>query len=412
MLILSAAVMPGFGQVTPTPETPVKVVQAGSTGSRFLSRWDNPPMQGIVTFQPDQFANRINDSWEYYKFDLWANENGIINNPNIPETESLTTWPRLPGLEFGAGQPLTWEAHGTRLAPRLTGAPDEGLKTIHADRQNWNLPKLPDPAVGRVQLDPTVGLVPVRVIALYVPGSPDFDLGWFSKQQADVLLDDVWTADKTVVTNPNESPHEIIADWTWSAPCPSPSCTVPQVQGPSGNKRNMLPDRIFDQCGVQFREVNFESCPVAEDVFFNQGDSKTNPYVCNADVAFAHIRKAVEKCVDHITTPNGGSFYTNAITLVVAGSLVDPNGNCFNDVLEGEKDGIVVATVRGLFSDTTLAHEFGHALGLGHTGSESDCPDDNLMCPVAGMNQTHLNAGQCTQAHSNAIYRQNHFFWQ
>src|SRR5262245_39226270 len=80
-------------QVTPTPETPGRFLHQ-TDPPRFLSRWDNPVMQGQIILRADQFTNRPDDNnWEYFKFDLWGVTKGTVNNPNLIQSNTLDTWP-------------------------------------------------------------------------------------------------------------------------------------------------------------------------------------------------------------------------------------------------------------------------------------------------------------------------------
>jgi hypothetical protein len=398
--------------VSPTPETPAKRVSRVT----WTSKWDNPVMQGPLVFRQDQFAKRPSwDAWEYFKFDLVGVTFGAVNNPSVTQSNTFYTWPRRIGTESGNGTETLWEMHGTRLSPRLTGAPNEGRTLIHALKKDWDLPIVQHGPTGAVQLDPAVALVPVHVLVLVPSGTPDGyppeQSGWFPEAKVDAILDDVWDGDKGNTTNPGESPHDVVTIWNFNASCGGnqSSCTYPAVSN-GYNEGIILPDRIFDRCDVQFRKANFHECIVPPGVFWNllPTSQVEGAPGCKAAAQAQRVHDAVMEC-------NKALLADSALTVVMVGGLISNAGDCYENVIEGYIPGtnLVIGTIDGMDYKTVLSHELGHGLGLDHTNEGLDtCPNPTLMCRHADEQTPFLNPAQCKTAHMSAKSRQDNFKWK
>jgi hypothetical protein len=376
--------------IGPSKDTPAKEVNALDLGNIWVSRWDNPPIDGTLNYLQNQAAERKQDAWSYDLFDLEVKTDGAINNLHQNETKFLYAWPIAPGKQLGKA--LNWETHGVRLSARISGNPLEGVTTLQMLRDNS------DPNIGKLaygkpihfQLDKNVALVPLHVIVL-APDTGTVSADWFTDALADVLLDDTWQGDKLTVTNPQESPHQVITNWNAKTDCTASYCKpISAIQ----------PDRIFDQCDIQFRKVSFHLCMVPEDTFFNSFPSNSTG-VCSPDAQAFKIFKALDACPG-VGGPNGISN-DGVPQLIFTGNLVQDI--CAANTLGGEKDFSSIITREGSKLKTTIAHELGHQLGLNHVDTDVEgCPSGNLMCPIENMVNptTKLETMQCTQARKAA----------
>jgi len=395
--LFSAAIVYGADTVAladdiqPLPGTKATQTNTLKLGDIWVSKWDNPPVGGTLKFLTNQSAKRVDDAWSYSLFDLEIRTNGPINNLNQNETRFLYTWPTSPKV-LPTAPDFDWEIHGINLSPRITKQPLEGVTTLQRMRDDSD-PNIGQHAEGksaRFQLDPNVILVPIHVIVL-APDDGSFPSDWFTEALADVLLDDTWDGDKLKVTNPMESPHEVLTNWNAKTDCTASYCSsVPAIQ----------PDRIFDQCDIQFRKVSFHLCVVPADTFLNSDPLKG----CDPNHQAFKIKQALQTCPG-VGPPNG--ILTDPIPeLILTGSLVQ-NG-CFSDVLGGEQSGgsFVFIPNEGLRRKAVVSHEFGHLLSLWHVDTNTTtCPSDNLMCPVDNPTKpfTKLTKGQCDVARKTAL---------
>lgn len=332
------------------------------------------------------------DAWEYNKFRHRAFTLGEVNKIGQSEYHVFDSWPAHVG---SFDEDIDWEVHGVRLAPRVTTGLLDGLTEIFGLRDDATAPEYTVYPQGRFLLDPEVALVPVRVIQLYVPGDPYHDDGWFSRQSADVLFDDGWKAHVDVNGDPFNSPDFIVGSWTHRRGCVDSWCT--EVG------HNIQPDRIFDECGVQFRLVEYVKCPVSYDVFWDT--TQTN---CNTSTGLSRVRGALLQC--------GALEHDAAIEVALAGSLVTSAQQCVGGhtlgIYSPQSDLAVIAHA-GLFSTSgvIVAHELGHALGLAHAKPPGVCPPKQLMCGSDAQMSVDVVSGDCTKAHTNGLIRQENFLW-
>jgi hypothetical protein len=142
-------------------------------------------------------------------------------------------------------------------------------------------------AIGRFQLGSKVSLVPLHVVVLAPESNPYFPFDWFTKEDAAFLFDDSWSGDKSTVTKPAESPHDVVTSWSQKVDCISSWCQTWLA--------NVIqPDRVFDQCDIQFRMVSFTQCVVRNDVF----DSLDQKNPCNPDLQAARVNAALADCFE------------------------------------------------------------------------------------------------------------------
>jgi len=304
----------------------------------------------------DHAATRAGSDWSYSRFDLDVDDGSSFPIP-WPQQDGTYTSDACPTC---LGSNMLWEAHGLRLGPRLTGQELENVSTVQAYRTDSHIgTPLPYDNPGLFQLAPTVRLVPLNVVVTFPPNDANFDPNWVPQDGVLAVLDDVWAADIQTTTNPNEHPHAVNGTWTRKSQCGAETCSAMGL---------VQPDRVWDQCDIQFRMVSYTSCPVAADVFSNL--STTNP--CNVDLHASRIAQAIDGCA-----PNNG-----ATTVVFTNFLTNQALGCINEPLGAAKktSPFVHISYKGI-QNLILAHELGHRLGLPDIGGNAEfCPQDSLMC--------------------------------
>ncbi len=370
--------------IDPAGTTPGVVVEQDGQ-SIWRVKIDNPPIGSLFTLYDQMYAERSDWAWEYYQFDLELEVNDAVGQYR------LLTWPEQSGFYGNDEDKFFFEGHGIKLAPGIEGDPLATASTARA-YYTWYGAELlfEDPlglSEGRFELDPAVALVPLHVVVLHGEGledglfvGSDLDPQWISENDTTALFDDEWVADEY------PSPDSVVSEWRirpgtgYVAGFPAP-----------GSGRWFQPDRIFEQCDVQFRQVSYHSCAAPPEILY---DSE-----CNGEIGSTGHVNTVNIHVDNeCGVPNDG-----IPRVIFVGSL--GGNNCVPGVVQGaHKDDNVFIT--NMFADqNTLAHELGHILGLFHT----DAPG-NLM-QEAGVDTDLIEDGQCQTVHDKAeAYQQK--YWE
>mgnify|MGYP000337543633 CR=1 FL=1 len=376
--------------VDPASGTPAVLVDT-RVASIWTSSWDNPPIQGRLVLDKDHAATRSAPDWSYTRFDLDVDDGSTFPIP----------WPQQEGTYTSdacatcLGANMFWEAHGLELGPRLSGFALENISTVQAYRTDSDIgAPVPYDNPGLFQLAPAVRLVPLNIVVTFPPNDANFGPNWVPQDGARALLDDVWAADIQTTTNPNEHPHAVNGAWTRRSTCGAETCSAMGV---------VQPDRVWDQCDIQFRMVSYTSCPVPADVFDNVDQING----CNVDQHASNIEQAINGCA-----PNNG-----ATTVVFTSFLANHLLGCTNEPLGAAKktSPFVYITYQGI-KNLVLSHELGHRLGLPDIGTSDSCDQDSLMCTY---DQQHVRTilgcedsespdycGACITARSHAEYLQ------
>lgn len=374
------------------PSTLLSMAGGDGKTAVWSVRWDNPPVQSTATLGATHAAVRSDSTWDYSRFDLTLDDGAL----------GLLPWPSAQGTWDKDNPQMPWEAHGLALAPRLTGAPGEGIATLQAYLQDANSgTPLPHLGTGRFQLASDVLIVPLNVVVTYPTSGPvaTFPQGWLPERTVRALFDDAWLADKTILNNPNEHPHSVTAHWSTASNCLDPNSTVCQVG------QVALPDRVWDQCNIQFRLVSYvNSCPVPADAFDNLslgGD-------CSGSAQVTKINNAVKNCI----------LNNGADNVVIVGSL---NDKSYCPPLYGlsKKTGTMYLGAAFANFPFVLAHELGHKLNLPDIGDDKTCGGTSLMCQAVEPQTAVLqgcagvapNCGACDQARTWAAYHQGQYPW-
>ncbi len=361
--------------------------------------WDNPVVGDTAFDLPVAgAAQRVGNAWRYDNFDLEA-EWTAFGGP-FSETEvAQATWPQLGG---NYDTFLAWEMHGLRLQPRLTGSPIEALAVAQAVRDDCKSGPLPYKDVGYFQLKPDVALVPIRVVVFHpTPASGSFPPEWVSSQDAELLFDDTWIGEKSATNGPRCSPDAVDGFWKYRAGCQgSAGCeTVVQANG-SASSSIIQPDRVWDQCGVQFRMVSFHECAI-DAREFNPIKSPDDGF-CGALGITARMNTLILRA-RQCGVPDDPSA---VIQVMFVGRLAP--ADCFDVPVGAQNAGSVALTLasyRG--SGFVLSHELGHRLGLPDL---SDCSSGMLMCEFANSQGSVISDDHCETANKTAMGIQE-VFW-
>ncbi len=398
--------------VDPVAGIDAQVVTVNGT-QIWQTRRDNPPVWSRMTLRARQYAVRgplpgsspcpafggCTDAWEYGLFNLTAAQGPLGSQLGNP----LVTWPLGVGLYEGLGSTcstcegpeMQWEAHGLRLAPRVTGGPLEGVTEVQALRDDFDTAEAPEGTSGRFQLAPDTAVVPIRVIVMNPINEPNIPVGWYSQDKVNILFDDAWKADIVVNSEPSLSPDNVVGQWTSRTGCRDSWCNSPKP---------IQPDVIFEQCNVQFRVVEYITCPVPQNVWESE---LTGPSKCRPDSqANFRVDPAIAACLAQQNLPGFAGK-----TVILLGSLINNNDvNCLDGELYGSAkingDRVYLATpaLSGSPANYVLAHELGHTLGL-HDRNFQQCAGDNtLMCANAGQENDIIPPASCDVVYKNAKF--------
>ena len=369
--------------IDPVGETPAERVEVD--GIRiWRSRWDNPVIGAASYEMPtgsvEGYAIRQGSAWEYNKFDL------ELSVEDADPTHRLYTWPSFAGTYGDNETSFPFESYGMKLEPMDAGDPLSSISTATAIHDTWNNPELvlEDPlgnVEGRFQLDPNVGLVPLRVVVLFGDGlttdtfaGPPLSSSWFSVHSARVLFDDLWQGSKFTNTMAPFFPDNVITEWIRR-----PGAGMIANDPVAGGGRHLQPDRVLDQCDVQFRMVSFHTCEVPPEILYDDA--------CGSELQQTGHVNTVRSFVD-----NNCDVPTDTPKVIFLGSL--GGSNCLQGTLNGAFFGDDVLITHLFAGKTTLPHELGHLVGLNHVDTT-----DNLMAPGQGVD---LSADQCETANARA----------
>lgn len=395
---LACAVSIGCGgaddnAIDPAGETPFDRVEIDGV-KVWRVKWDNPAVGTVYELPSIGYAIRNGLAWEYNKFDLEVE----INDSDGPDRHY--TFPSFIGTFGDDETSFNFEARGTKLDPMVDGDPFSSMTTAVGYHDTYNAPELvlEDPlgnTEGRFQLDPAVGLAPLRVVVLHgdelktpIFFGPALSPGWFSRKWNELLFDDMWRASKHINTNQPISPDNVISEWTHQPG----SGHVANPLG--GGGRYIQPDRILDQCDVQFRMVSYHSCEVPPEILYNgECESSLGQYL--------HANSVRSYVANNCDVPGDIPW------VMFVGSL--GAGSCVSGTLQGAQDGGDVWIANSHAGRTTLAHELGHLVGLA-PGNNHPSDPNNLMGP--GGQGLELDAEQCETANSRAKELQKKYWTQ
>jgi len=353
----------------------------------YRVKWDNPVVGALYELPSIGYAQTNGFHWEYNKFDL------ELEVDDADQQHRLYTWPETAGVYGDDESSFFFEGHGMKLDPMTFWDPMSSISTAEGMEDPYNGPELPykDAAgrsEGRFQLDPSVGLVPLRVVVLHGDGlsvptfnPPAIPQGWLSEDSARLLFDDMWKGAKSINTNQPYSPDNVLTSWTHH-----PGAGM-VAAGTAGAGRFLQPDRVLDQCDAQFRMVSYHTCEVPPEILYGDG--------CGALADTGQFNTMRTWVNDHCDVPD------DVPRVIFLGSL--GAGSCPGGVTKGSQHHGDVA-ISYLFADKkTLPHELGHLLGLGHVTDSN-----NLMGP--GSTGIALNAEQCPKVNEQAKKQQLKFW--
>lgn len=381
-----------------------EVVTDPATGAMVLS-WrvnhDNPWVGGDYTLRASNDPNvlptakRGNEVWLWDFFDIEAGFDdiggGIFLEPSVPSYRSVPVWPQVVDTWQGTGTRVPWEAHGLRLDPLGSAARVEPWED---DWQNplvhWNQED------GFVHLSSKVRVVPVVSVVVYgearVPGPeggccyPALGADRITEEDTRAFFDDQWTGERFLSSSPGYSPEQVVGAWYTKAGCEntslcgkSPFTASTSVDGKVVRGGQFYqPDRLFDQCGVQFREIAHIKCRAPADVLHPSDVKCPSALQANSDA------KKVRDWVTDVCMKDAPAALTDADAMkVVFMGRFNSSSGCSQGTIKG---GNIPSTewvfITDLADRATIPHEMGHALGLDHVAANAACSDpDNLMCP-------------------------------
>lgn len=311
---------------------------------------DNPVMQGIMTLQTAAHENdpnreiavRTSIGFAYQNFRMDSHVSGDDAKGAVGEV--LAPMPSTLGVtEADARSPtraLGWELHGTELGYAIST-----INTVRRNRMGTsNVLAKGDPI--KVDLDPTVMLVPLQVVRV-LPADGNAPFAWnlakFTRATYKKYFDD----------------RPDLATFRKSEPG-APNVLSQHTVDPTALPW-LVADEIWAQCGIQFRMI---TCP---------GSNEGCPDLRVTDSA----RIVATSCGGELTgAPEARANWTDALALpgmrhdlpVVTFTWLVQERNCnFAGALtKGSKVAMGYGPMSGTGggSDLDLAHELGHVLGL------------------------------------------------
>jgi len=355
----------------------------------YAVKHDNPVVGGdfLMPFSSSIVpgAERTGNAWVFHFFDVeveyWDTE---------PPAHRRASWPQADGAWFrDTVLTFPWESHGLHLDPN--GAVSASKVKLFED--DWQNPDV-SYVKAHFHLHADVAVVPVRTIVLHGPGTPGtpnqpaLSSTRFPPLDARLLWDDDWKHGSKQITNsPGYSPEQVVTSWEYRPGCTSgvQGCLNHRTSlvGNPNSGRYFQPDRVFDQCNVQFREISYQSCAVPHNILYNTS--------CN-DSSFANtVRSHVEK--------NCGVPLDTSIKVVFLGRLT--RWDCANANLFGGSYANYVFMTEIAYPPIIL-HELGHQLNLDHVTPCS--PQENIMCapPQQGVPFPRITPDDCVDAHAAA----------
>lgn len=367
---------------TPVPGTPATLDTLPTGAPYWRSLVDNPPMTGTYQLTGSQIIQSNSNGWAETYFDLRAQ--GLLNSGTILDYPTSTTTTKAT-----APDAMNWMSRGLTLPPRLTGAASEGLVSYAAWVDDASVgPFLRGSASVYVQLDPNVILVPVVVEQLY--DGVNAQDGWYPEEDAIELLDNAWFIKRSVTSNPSAHPYQVVSQWGFQG-----SKDGTQTQGVAAE-----PDSIWTQCNIQFRKVKYVSCKADSDAWVNL---QPTPAGCDGTTFVQRVLKAADAgdC-------GKASLIQGTLRLILSGPYENPGAGCtFNTYGQTTRyDTNVFVNTGGLTTYNVVAHELGHALGLGEDLIDST----DLMYQYAGTS-TQLSADLCATARATAMKLQANYAW-
>jgi hypothetical protein len=373
----------------------------GDPGLLF-SQYDNPQVNGTdemrnFEFEPGMFFPEHADStglpnvWGYRNFNLVIRGTGDDTMGTRPMTAlsgQLIPRPTMAGI-FDPPMVLPFTARGFELGYSIAS-----LTGIHQQLDDTVRTSAPL----RVQLDPTVMLVPIQIVQVLPPATASFldDLKNISVEERNQLFDDRLRLTHQFVSHPGGAVHAI---------------ENYAVQGLSPGAAPLSftePDMIWSQCGIQFRAV---SCsPTPEDPGSERCPTLTvtQPLAegCNV-TAEGRVRLGTNlacECSNFILEHNEADaralpgVRADLPLVMFTGTVQNPQ--CLNDAADRSNTGIGHIAVLAQDSTTkqVLAHALGHVLGL----NDNDLNEMNLMHKFAAQQSTFIPQNLCKVARSQA----------
>ena len=419
-----------------------ELVPYGPTGIQVLSwrvKHDNPWVGADYTLRSSSDPNvltgaeRGNDVWRYDFFDISAGLNdvggGLFLWPAVGTYRTALVWPQTVGFFQGAGTRVPWEAHGLRLDPLGTAAKVEPWED---DWQNpnvhWNNED------GFLHLDPNVKVVPVVTVVVWgderSPGPegaccyPALSHDRVTEKDSRAFFDDDWSGQRHPSSSPGYSPEDVVGEWNTTAGCANGTVCASNFTASTSVDGTVVqggqfyqPDRIFDQCSVQFREIAHIKCHAPPDVLHPSAFACPTSSQALADAN--KVRGFVEKnCLPKGRLGNIIPEYDDAMKVVFMGQFSRTGGG--TSCQDGEIRGANIPNTTWVFvtnraSKGVVSHEIGHALGLEHIAqSGSVCSDsENLMCAsvhgsLPGLHE--ITAEQCEKTWESAASIHNGYW--
>lgn len=354
-------------------------------------------------------SERTEDAWHYRAFEFKIAQSGHNLSRGTDSATSLTVWPSQPGVvdpPEGSTAPFTWTIPGAKVGYSDLTMTVSKQRTVRKPYGHTEITQ--ETEATKLRLRPDIILVPIQVAqftANYSGAQDPRTTDVFNEPRSRLFFDDAWI--HSVQRSSYEGLLEdLVGHWEDR-----------NTDGYSPWAASYAPDRIFQQCGIQFRMVKHVEV-TAEKEYWEMADANGNKHCDNfADAKLRTMRDASVAAGLRADVP----------ILLLTRVLMHPSCNDYDQVHgaacnSGSCGGANWAAIgRYHLGDVgnqyVISHELGHVLGVADLPSGNPiCSGDNkhLMCQFTSRQAGELRGGppgaSCEGARQVAAAYANRYF--
>jgi hypothetical protein len=237
---------------------------------------------------------------------------------------------------------------------------------------------------------------------------PALSANRISAEDTAVLIDDDWTGVAPHSSWPGYAPKQVTGGWENKPSCSNDLTCVSDFvaemrsTGDLGGGRFYRPDRMFDQCNIQFREIAHYKCEVPPELL--------HPFQKNVECGVPESPNELSKLTSYINKKClRRERIPGEVVKVVFSGYTHRLGHCQESAGVHDNGWIAIAPNA---RKETVSHELGHSVSLNHLSGSDVCSiPGNLMCTQPEFNVIHtLEPWQCDLAYVTATNKHNAFW--
>lgn len=383
------------------------------SGCVYVTR-DNPELRhDSLLLREDsigvfEVSERDDDAWSYDWFRFQITQTG--NNPatGAEMRDDLQVWPTRSGrVEPVAGQTarLDWSIPGVQVGYSDLRIGVSKLRTV--TRPSTYTETTRESETTAFRLRPDVILVPIQVARFYpgYSGAPDPSVTEiYNERRMRLLLDEQWKP-KVLTTSHEGSLKKLVGHWEdWNQ------------DDLHGWTHNYTPDSIFEQCGIQFRMVDYVEVPASQEWW----EMTSNGALLCGSLSQGRLRTMRDAAVD-------AGLRSDLPIVMATRTLMNRGCAEWETVLElacngsscGGANWAVFESfhIGGVSQQYVVGHEFGHVVGLADLGpTNPQCSGEKrqLMCQYAALQSARIGddvpGASCNQARTVAAAYAKRYF--